>query len=116
MTGSAPLQAAVTGNRNVSCVALATADGMHHLYLVALTQQGRGVLAAWDDILIEFDRQAAPGKLQTLQQIGHRLAIRELVALAVQLNVHSARTIGKRVRILARSRRPTKAAAAPVHS
>ncbi len=93
----------------------AAADGMHDFDLVAFGQHRRGMLAARYDVAIELDRQPAPSQFQALQQIGHRLTVRELVALAVQLNVHSDRHHCQGARILARSTRRTKAVSAAIH-
>jgi len=92
---------------------LTATNGMHDFYLVAIDQDCRRMLTTRNDVAIELDRQPAPSQFQALQQIGHRLTVRELVALAVQLNVHSDRHHCEGASILARSTRTTKAAGVP---
>ena len=93
----------------------AATNGMHDFDLIIFDQERCGMLAARYDVPIELDRQPAPSQFQALQQIGHRLTVRELVALAVQLNVHSDRHHSQGARILARSTRRTKAPSAAIH-
>lgn len=73
------------------------------------------MLAARDDVAIELYSQPTPSQFQALQQVGHRLTVRKLVALAVQLNVHSDRHHCQGASILARSAPATKAPSAAVH-
>jgi hypothetical protein len=94
---------------------LATANGVYHFDLIAIDQNSSGMLATWDNVAIELDRQPAPSQIQALQQVGHRLSVRELMTLAVQLNVHSGRHHCERASILARSTRRTNMASPTIH-
>ena len=63
---------------------------MHHFHLVAIVQRMLGMLAAWHDGAVHF--HCHPALRQTLgrKQGGDGAAGRDLPALAVELNLHSA--------------------------
>ena len=79
------------------------ADGVHHFHLIALGELGAVVLAAWNDVLIEFDRHTAPGQVEANQQVGDALVIRQFEGFTIQLDtLDDSVTTGKRAGILAR--------------
>ncbi|CAN1605687.1 protein of unknown function [Pseudomonas mediterranea] len=68
---------------------LAAADGVYDFNLITLVEGGVGVLAAWDDIQIEFHRDAAPGEIQAGQQGRNGFTVGQFKGFAVQLNAHA---------------------------
>jgi len=68
---------------------LAAADGVYHFDLIALVEGGLGVLAARDDIQVEFDRDPASGQVQTGQQGRNGFSVGQFKGFAVQLNAHA---------------------------
>jgi hypothetical protein len=83
--------------------------------MIALNENRSDMLAARYDVAVELDSQPTPSQFQALQQVGYRLTVREFVALAVQLNVHSDRHHCQGASILARSNPTTKALSAAIH-
>lgn len=68
---------------------LAAADGVYDLYGIAFLESGFRVLAARDDIQIEFDRHPASGQFQSGQQGRNGFAVGQFKGFAVQLNAHA---------------------------
>lgn len=73
----------------IACWLLAAADGMHNFDRVTVVQSSFCVLAARDDIQIEFDRHPASGQFQTGQQGRNGFTVGQFKGFAVQLNAHA---------------------------
>ena len=79
MQNSVPLRAA----------RLAAADGVHDFDVVAFVERGVGMLAARDDIQVEFDCHPASGQFQTGEQGRNGFTVGQFKGFTVQLNAHA---------------------------
>lgn len=69
---------------------LAPADGVDHFDLVTFFERGTGMLAARDDIQVEFHCDTTPGEVQAGQQGRDGFTVGQFKGVAVQLNAHAA--------------------------
>lgn len=69
----------------------AAANGMDHFDVVAVVEKGVGMLAARNDIQIEFNCYPPSGQFQAGNQGRNGLAVGQFKGFAVQLNAHAQR-------------------------
>jgi hypothetical protein len=58
-------------------------NGVYHFNLITFAQDGRGVLATRHDFQTDFNRQAAPGQIQTVDQPGNGCSIGQFECFTV---------------------------------
>jgi ABC-type transport system involved in cytochrome c biogenesis ATPase subunit len=68
---------------------LTATDRMHHFNLITFAQGSGDMLAARNDVQIEFDRDSPPRQLEAGQQRRDGFAVWQFVGFTVQLNAHA---------------------------
>ena len=67
----------------------ATTDGVHDLYFITFCQQVGSMPAAWDDFVVDFDRNPFVGQSQGFDQLCQGTGFLKLACFTVDPDVHA---------------------------
>ena len=74
---------------------LAAADGVDDFHAVAFVQRVRRVLAAWDDLAIDFNGDPTAGVADACEQRGDRSGRLTFAGFAVEDDLHARILVGR---------------------